>query len=76
MEVATPPPRLKMAMDIRYPRTHGYPTRWVQIWILVFTHGCGYGFDFVSTDKLKMGTKKLCPYPLPKTRDSLQYIST
>jgi hypothetical protein len=66
----------KMAMHIRYPCTRGYLTRGVQIWIPVFTHGCGYGFDFISTDKMKMGTKKSCTYPLPETQDSLQYIIT
>jgi hypothetical protein len=60
-------PYLKMAMDIRYLRTHEYPTRWVWIWIPVFTRGCGYGFDFISTDKLRMGMKESCPYLLPQT---------
>jgi hypothetical protein len=48
---------LKMAMDIHYPDTHGYPTRWVRMWILVFTRGCGYGFDFISMGKMKTGMK-------------------
>jgi hypothetical protein len=32
-----------------------------------------YEFNFISMDKMKMGTKQSCPYPLPETRDSLQY---
>jgi hypothetical protein len=60
---------LKMAMDIRHPCTRGYPVRWMRIWIPVFTRGYGYGFDFISTGKMKTGMKKSYPYPLPETRN-------
>ena len=36
---------LKMATDIKYPRTHGYPTRWARIRFWVCARGRGRGYD-------------------------------